>query len=1040
MINTHKLRNQAVLFFILLLWVPFGITAQIMTVQGTVMDEKNEPVIGASVLETGTTNGTVTDFDGKFTLQADANAHLTISYVGFTTQSVAIKGRKMIHVKLAESTQLLEETVVIGYGVMKKSDMTGAISSVNADELAKRPTTNPVEALQGKVSGVNIQKSGGNAGAGFQVKIRGVKTFGSNNPLYIIDGFPGDIDNVNPQDIASLEILKDGAAAAIYGSVAANGVIIVTTKNGKKGETKVDFSSYLTFSHVTKKLELLNADEYISVHKQMYENFNVQYPSEAAKLPAYLTATPKADTDWSDQMIRNGFSQNYMASVRGGSESARYSISYNHADDKGILLGNSNRIENARMKLFLTKYIFDFDANMSFKYTDNKQPQYALKEMYMISPLVPVYDESQKSGYGLTNFDDLPNNRNVMADHNFEKATDKVYNTTANIALTVNFTDWLNYKTSFSYRGIHERTSYHAPSYLADVKAPNEYPYYSEGTSYWQEKVFDNTLNFNKKFGDHNVNLMVGSSLSEQCYNWNEVAVEGKTTVYEVKDGKLVTNVIPGGFLDPNFQTINAGKGGTYNGAGSNWVYKRASFFGRVNYNYGNRYLVQATMRYDGSSKFGSNNRWGTFPSVALGWRIDQEEFFPENTQVSNLKLRGSWGRLGNEGALGYYDSQALIRTYNSQYMGYVQGNGENPWAGSIAPGLENRDLKWETTESLNIGLDYGFFNNKLYGAVNYYHNQTNDLLIYKALAPSAGLWNPILNVGKMRNKGVEIEINWTDKVGDWEYNVGLNLTTTHNEVTELADAEQVIKGEGLKYGTEHFVTQTRVGQPIGGFYLYRTDGIFQSDDEASQYVNKEGKKYQPDAKAGDIRFQDLNGDGVIDENDKAYCGSGIPKAEVNLNLGFSWKGLDFSTVIGSGWGHKLYNGNRYFYEGMNSGTNFLTSTLDAWTPKNTNTDVPRAVLQDRNGNTRESDRFLENGNFIRLRQLQIGYTLPSSLLKPIYVEKLRVYASGDNLLTWTNYSGIDPEFSNSNVLNTGIDRHIYPFTRSFTVGVQLTF
>lgn len=1033
-------KKIAQLILLLACCTPLSLIAQNIQLKGLVINSNNEPIIGASVLEKGTTNGAITDFDGKFSLNVGTQAALKISCIGYATQEISVNGKREIKVILKDDAQMLAETVVIGYGTMKKSDMTGAITSVDMDELIKRTTTNPAEALQGKVAGVNIQKAGGNAGAEVKVKIRGVKTFGDNQPLYIIDGFPGNIEDVNPQDILSMEVLKDGAAAAIYGSVAANGVIIITTKNGKKGETKVDFSSYLSFTTVAKKLDLLNADEYKQVHKQMYENYNAQYPDEAVTLPAYITNKTGVDTNWQDAMLRNGTSQNYMFSVRGGSEQAQYSISYNHADQKGIFLGNDYRQDNARLKMHISKNMFDFDANMGFKFTDNYQPEYQIKEMYMISPLVPIYDSAREFGFGLTDFDGLPNNRNVMADQHYEKSTDKKYNTTANIALTARFAPWLNFKTSYAYRGEHRRDTYHSPAYVADVKSKREYPYYSETTSYQEEHVWDNVLNFNKEIGKHSISAMVGSSITASKYSWNAVGVEGKNTVYKVQNGNLVINQIPGGFLDPNFSTIGAGAGGTFDGDGSKWDYKRVSAFGRLNYNYNNRYLVQATLRYDGSSKFGADSRWGSFPSVALGWRISEEDFFPKDMMLNNLKFRVSWGRLGNESTLGYYDFQALISTYNTKYQGYVKGEGENTWAGSIAQGLENRSLKWETTDTKNAGFDFGLFNNKLTGALNYYYNQTEDLLITKALAPSAGLNDPILNVGKIRNTGIELELNWKSSINKIDYNIGFNLSTTNNKVLSLADNNQVLYGEGLKYGTEHFPTQTRVGKPMGAFYLYRTEGLFQSMSEVNNHKNKDGELLQPNAQPGDVRFVDANNDGVIDDNDKEYCGSGIPKMEANLNLGAEYKGFDLSVVIGSAWGNKLYNGNKYFFEGMNSGSNFLKTALNAWSPTNTHTAVPRAVYQDPNGNMKESDRFLEKGDFVRLRQVQLGYALPLALIKKAHIEKLRFYVSGENLITVTGYDGIDPEFSSASVLNTGVDKLIYPFTRSFTVGAQLTF
>ena len=1044
--NNKMLLNSNIrwLFLCVMILIPSALFAQNLKLTGTIVDDGGIPIIGASVLEKGTTNGTISDVDGQFTLDVGAQSTLVVSYIGYKTQEILVKGKSNINVTLKEDALMLDETIVIGYGSIKKSDMTGAISSVNVDELASRATVNPGEALQGKIAGVNIQKGNGLAGSGVSIKIRGVKTFGSNEPLCIIDGFPGDLNSVNPQDIESMEVLKDGAASAIYGSVAANGVIIVTTKNGKKGDVKIDFSTFLSVKKVAKQLKMLNASEYKSMHKQMYENWNAYAiatgkENEVVDFPTYINKESDVDTDWQGAMQRTGILQNYMVSVRGGSDLAQYSISYNRADENGIYLGNNFRQDNVRAKLRLSKYIFDIDANVAFKVTDFKNPQYSLKEMYMISPLVPIYDESREYGYGLTDFDQLPNNRNVMADHHYKDAWSKAYHTTANVGLTINITDWLNFKTSYAYRGEHSRSGTHTPPYVSDTRSPVKYPSSSSSTAYWDEQIFDNVLNFNKDFGRHSINAMLGSSITTEKYRWEGVSVEGKKTVYKVLEGELNSSDEPSGFLDPSFPTIDAGAGGTFSGEGSFWKYNRASFFGRINYNYADRYLAQITMRYDGSSKFGSDERWGSFPSVALGWRISEEAFFPKDIALNNLKLRFSWGRLGNENALGKYDFLALITSSNWLGLGYVKGNGANPWPASIATGLENRSLKWETTDTKNIGVDFGFFNNKLSGALNYYQNNTKDLLITKVLPPSAGLNSPILNVGEIENNGFEFELNWNDNIGDFNYNVGFNMFTTRNRVTSLADKGQVLYGEGLKYGEEHFPTQTKVGKPIGAFYLYEANGIFKSQDEVDAYVNADGKKIQSKAAPGDIRFRDVNGDGTINEDDKVYAGSGIPKVEANLNLGGSYKGFDFSVVLGSAFGHKIYNANKYFYEGMNSSSNFLRSSLNAWTPENPNTSVPRAIFQDPNGNLKESTRFLEKGDFLRLRQLQFGYTLPKALTMKAYIEHLRFYVSGENLFTITGYDGIDPEFSRG-VLNTGIDRHIYPFTRSFTVGAQLSF
>lgn len=1008
-------------------------------ISGIVIDEKGDAVIGASVTVKGSTTGTITDLDGKFDLETNNNSTLQISYVGYLSQEVKVSNKTTFDIRLEEDTKTLQEVVVIGYGTLKRSDLTGAMASVDTKELTSKSTNNPAEALQGLVSGVTVQKTGGLAGSDVEVKIRGVNTFGNNAPLYIIDGFPGDIKTVNPNDIASMEVLKDGAAAAIYGSTAANGVIIVSTKNGKKGgATMVDINTFASFTNTANRLEVLDANGYVKVHRQMYENYN-QYATNPVALPGYINNPGSANTNWQDEVFRSGLSLNQSVSVRGGMNETQFSVSANLTEEKGILIDNDFTKQNVRTKIQTKKNIFTIDANLAFTATKKHGPNFNLKEVYMISPLVPVYDEKEPGGYGLTNWGGIPNNVNVVAQENYIDSWSKTQSVSGNASVKADLTKWLNFRTSYSYQGINGQDYYHYPPFVSDPKTPREYAFYEESRSYWEQQVIDNILNFNNNFGKHSVNAMLGMSVTLENSNWNAIGVEGKTTIYSIKDGSLVTSEQAAGFLDPSFMTIDAGKGGTYSGSGSKYEYNRLSYFGRINYDFDNRYLLQFTIRRDGSSKFGAERRYGTFPSLALGWRISEENFFPKESIVSNLKLRASWGRLGNENALDYYGSQALISTYNSLWQGYVQGDGSNPWPGSIARTLENQDLRWETTDSKNIGFDYGLLRNKITGTINYYYNVTNDLLIKKKLAPSAGLEDPIMNVGEIRNSGFEFEFNFSDSYKDLQYNIGLNLSYLDNKVLKLADEDQILYGEGLKYGTEHFPTQTRQGYPIGAFFLYKTDGIFNSEQEVNAH-SKDGKLIQPDAKPGDIRFVDKNGNGEIDEDDKEYCGSGIPKLEININLGASYKGFDISALIGSGWGHKLYNGNRYFYEGMNSGSNFLTSTLDAWTPDNKNTSIPRAVLQDPNGNTKESDRFLEKGDFIRLRQVQIGYTLPKNILRSIKSENLRIYASGENLLTWTKYTGIDPEFGRSTVLNAGIDNIIYPFTRSYVLGLQFTF
>jgi len=1015
--------------------------AQDLKITGKVLGTNSSTIPGATIKVKGKPAVTATDIDGNFTIKALKGDVLTVSYVGYKSQDVTIASSTSLTVNLEEDSQKIDEVVVIGYGTMKKSDVTGAVTSIKKDDITKRATSNAAEALQGRIAGVNIQKTGGNAGAGVQMKIRGVNTMGGNDPLYIIDGFPGSINSVNPSDIESIEILKDGAASAIYGSIAANGVVIISTKKAKEGSISVDFSSYLSMTQTSKTFDLLDAKEYVSVHKQMYEEYNKQYPTKVKPLPEYITKASDINTDWQDAVMRNGLAQNYSVGITGGQDNLKFALSSNYFNEKGIIIGNEVNHKNARLKINFKKSIVDVDANMFFKVSTKEQPKFSLKEVYMISPLVPIYDETKKSGYGLSDNFGLPNNRNVIADDHYKQSFTDGQEFNGNVSVALNFTKWLEFKSSYSYKGNNYQSFYHAPSYTADDKAPNLYAYNSDSRSMWQEQLVDNILNFNKQLGSHSISAMVGTSTTLTESNWNSISVEGKKIVNSVDEsGNLKQTIISDGFLDENFTTIDGGSGGVFNGSGSKYKYNRLSVFGRLNYSYANKYLVQATIRRDASSKFGKNNRWGTFPSIALGWKISEEEFFFKESVVNNLKLRASFGRLGNENALGYYDFIPSIVTGNDLWSGYVQGSGYTPWQGSFANLVRNDNLKWETTNSINFGLDFGLLKNKITGSVNYFQKNTSDLLISRVPAPSSGFSIQTMNVGEIKNSGVEFEVNYNDSKGKFNYNIGFNLSYLKNEVVKLADKDQDIKGEGLKYGTDHYVTHTIVGKPIASYYLYKTDGLFQSMEEVSKYVNKNGELLQPKARPGDIRFKDINNDGVLDESDKVFCGSGMPKVDANITFSGSYSNIDISFLVGSAWGHKLYNGNRYFYEGMASGSNFLNSALNAWTPTNTNTDVPRAVLQDPNKNSRESDRFLENGDFIRLRQIQIGYTLPKSLLSKAGITNFRIYASGENLYTWTNYSGIDPEFGRTDVLNTGVDKILFPFTRSYVLGVQLTF
>ncbi|GAB7088107.1 SusC/RagA family TonB-linked outer membrane protein [Marinifilum fragile] len=1008
------------------------------TITGKVVDEQNLPLIGVNILVKGTTLGTVTDFDGNFQLDVPANGVVKFSFIGYVDQEITITNETSLNIVLKEDVQGLNEVVVVGYGTQKKSDLTGAVASVKAEDLAKTPSSNPVNSLQGKVAGVTITKYGGAPGAGSNITIRGIGTIGNNNPLYIIDGLPGSMSLLNPDDIASIEVLKDGAAAAIYGSRAANGVVLITTKKGKKGKVNVDFNMHVGSAKAIDQLDLLDSEGYVKVHRMMYENYNKYASNDDQKaLPSYVTDPILANTNWQDEVSRTAMQQFYNVSINGGNDLGYYGISGSWNDEEGTLIGSGYLKKTLRAKLGMEKGRLKVDANISYAETNSESAKFSIRDTYNLTPLITPFDED---GNVQLTYGDMPANANPYANHINNKGETDLQYFTANITGRLKLTDWLSYQVNLGLINSNNiEWSYH-PKFQRSPKDGEDWIYYGEERNNYRSQIMEHLINFNKDFGKHSVSSVIGYTASKITNNWISANVTGKKTEYSAEGDEVITNDIPAGFLDPNFMTLNGGKGGTYNASGSNDEYTRTSILGRVNYSYDSKYLIQITARRDGSSKFGKNNRYGTFPSVALGWRITEEDFMSSYDFIDNLKLRASWGKLGNEITLGLYQYEALIFSGTDSSTGSVKGTGANPWTGSIAWDLENADFKWETTISKNLGLDFALFNSKITGTANYYNTTTEDMLVVNKLAPSAGTNNPVVNVGEIENKGFELELGYHKNQGDFTFNINGTLTTMKNEVLSLADADQSLFGEGLKYGDSHFPTQTKVGTEIGAFYLYQADGIFQSMDEVNAHVNPEGNLLQMYAKPGDIRFKDVNGDGVIDPKDKVYSGSGIPDFTYSLSFDAKYKGFDFSMMFYGSHGNDLYNGNRYYLENMSAGQNFLASTLNAWTESNPNTSMPRAILGDPNGNTRESTRYLEDGSFLRLKNIELGYTLPKNIINKIGITKCRVYVNAQNIWTSTDYSGIDPEVGREGVLNQGIDRSFYPINKSFFAGVQLSF
>jgi TonB-dependent starch-binding outer membrane protein SusC len=1006
-----------------------------VSVSGTIQDEQGQALPGAAILEIGTNNGTIADSDGNYSITVNSGESvLQFSMIGMESQEIVVGNQTSINLTLETEETLLDEVVVIGYGSVKKSDLTGAVASVKSESLEKIAASNAAEALQGQVAGLSVTKMGGAPGAGFNVRIRGMGTINNNNPLYIVDGLPGNLSLLNPDDIASIEVLKDGAAAAIYGSRAANGVVIVTTKKGS-GAPSVEYNMYMGSVTQQKQYEMLDAEGYRNYHNQLAT-------AGGAPVPDFVInpITNYANTDWQEEAMQSALHQKHNLRVSGSNELAHYSISGSTLNEEGSFIGSAYKQNNLLMNTGITKGRLNVDLSASYAENFYEPVKFAIREIYELSPLIPVLDDAAPSGYGISS-DGMPGNKNVVGMDHFNEENTATQYFTGNLNARFRIFDGFHIQTKLGLRNSNISSFSYSPQYQVDSKEAHEYVELSDGHSNWREKTMENLLSYEKTFGEHNLSLLAGFTATEQTSEWLTGSVAGKTVTREVVDGSIVETVSEAGFLSPDFRTLDAGTGGTYNATGSEYGYTRNSVLGRLAYNYAGKYYLQATARRDGSSKFGTDSRYGFFPSVALGWTISRESFMQDIDALSNLKIRASWGRLGNEESLGYYDHRVLITTDNYYRWAYVQGASRNVWVGSIAQGLENKNLRWEVNESANLGLDFSLFDFRLDGSINYFNNHTRDMLIEKLVPPSSGVPSPVVNVGEVKNTGLELDLGYRNNDNAFKYEIRGSLATLKNEVLELSTDDQELVGGGLKFGASPYTTVIKEGYPIGAFFLYETDGIFQNQGEVDTHnaMGADGP-LQEFAEAGDIRFRDSNGDGYLDEADKVYMGSGLPKYEYSLTFNASFSGFDFSMMWYGAGGHKLINGNRYLFESLSSGFNQFTTVENAWTSGSGEDEMPRITPDDPNENKRVSDRWLESGDFLRLKNLQLGYTLPASLTKRVSIERIRLYVSAQNLLTITNYSGLDPEIGRGSVRNTGVDGSFYPMTKTMLFGVQVSF
>lgn len=986
---------------------------QAKTVTGTVTDVSGEPIIGANIRIKGTTTGTITDIDGNFSIKAEPQSVIEVSYIGYLTQETVINNQKSIRFLLKEDTKTLDEVVVIGYGVQKKADLTGSVANINTEKLNTQSNANIGQALQGKIAGVDIVSQGGAPGSGTRIMVRGIGTLNNASPLYIVDGmYMNSIDHINPNDIASIDVLKDASSAAIYGSRAANGVIIVTTKEGSNTEGKpiIDLSVNLGISTASKFLDMLDAKGWAEV---------TTIARQAIGKPALDMATDlanKPDNDWQDIMFRPALMQNYNLSVKGGGKYSTYYTGLGYFNQDGIVKGTNYQRYNIQSKNDYKRGIFSAGTNLIISFSHDKPLHQELRggmigTILQSVPTLEKYDDTREGGYGGTYGDvvNIPHPLAIIDDNIMDRYNENV-KIFANLYAQIELFKGLKYKLNLTPDFSFERYKNYLNKYDFGL-ATNSITQLTERQRRRRNILVENLLTFDRTFGEHKISALAGYTYQDSRFRHIQAYGEG----------------LPQGLEEIDAATTNRSN------EGNSWRSVLTSILGRVFYSYQNKYLFTATIRRDGSSKFGKNNRYGYFPSFSLGWNVAEEKFMENVHWLDQLKLRGGYGVLGNQEIDNYQYSSTITTGIN-----YPDGNG-GLLQGAFPKNFANPDIKWEETAMTNVGIDFMAFNNRLSLTADYYVKNTKDILLTVPIPISSGGANdPIRNAGKIRNNGFEFNLGWMDQPNpDISYGINLIGSFNKNKVIAMGSESGSIKGGSTNQNIT--TSETKAGYPIGGYWLISTAGYFNSQEEVDAYA-KDGKKIQPAAEPGDIKFVDANNDGVINDDDRVFQGSPFPDFTFALNGNMRYKNFDLSIGLQGVLGNKIYNATRQTLEDVTKGSNFLASCLDYWTPENKNASHPRLTWDDPNRNTRaESDRYLENSSYLRLRSVQLGYTFPQTWFKGA-IQHARVYINAENLFTITSYSGYSPDVNADNANYRGFDNFIYPTNRTFMLGLNVTF
>ena len=1051
---------------LLALFVSMASFAQGIT--GTVIDENGEPVIGATVVEKANPqNATITDFDGNFTLKVDAGKTIVFSYVGYITQE--LPARSGMTVNLKPDDKMLEEVVVIGYGVQKKSVVTASIAKVSSEDLEGKTRLRAEDALKGMAAGVNVTSASGQPGAKSMIRIRGIGTINDSNPLYIIDGMPTDQDgmeSVNPNDIESIEVLKDAASGAIYGARAANGVILVTTKKGKLGKASINYNFSYGWQSAWKKRDVTGATDYAILQNERA----VQTGSAPIYADPYNLTDANGDkisgfgTNWQDLLFNdNAPIVQHDVSISGASEKVNYYLSMGYFTQEGIVGGNYgqsnydrltirsnnqfNLFDDSKERNFLNK--LDLGANLSYMRVHNTGIDAnstwgsPLGSALYLAPVLPVtlrgaiaqdmidrysaydlYTDANGNPYTIPNYvGSYQEQNNPIAMMQGNPTKNWSHKFMPKFSLDLQLFDELRYHFSYSAElsfwgneGATLQKYYLSGNNNADHTSASAY---KGNNTTWQ---IENTLTYDKTFGKHSIGVVLGQSALKfkgdelGGSHWNLVNTD-KPSINYTTGGDLLLSTDADGKITGATSLVGV-YGGPYT------EHRLSSLFGRFSYNYDEKYMVQATIRRDGSSRFGSNNKYGVFPSASIGWNIMNENFMKDTRDwLTNLKFRASWGKNGNDniGDFAYTTLTAIGNTSN-----YYWGRSAAMGYGSKANRLANEDLKWEESEQTDLGLDFGFWNNKLTFSVDYYIKKTNGMIIEMPIPSYVGEARPLANVGDMKNSGWEFELGYKWNIADAHFAIKGNASYLKNELKNLGNDTGF-----LNYGISQFSdggTRAENGQPFPFFYGYKTDGIIQNAAEAADYNSKYGTNKQP----GDFRFVDMNGDGVINSDDRTNIGNGVPTWTFGLNFDAEWKGFDLSLFFQGVSGADVFDAT--YRQDIASG-NYPTWLLDRWTGEGTSNKVPTLGKSE---NWVCSDMYIQDGSYLRLKNITLGYTLPRNLTNKIRVSRLRVYARAENLFTWTKYWGFDPEIGSGST-SLGVDYGVYPQARTYTLGFNIS-